>query len=176
MSESEPELIPRTLEEWEAKWEKEETEARNKGLLRYWFFHRIPDMWDSCRSKTHDAWYYIKCKLWYRYNVVKIESLPPTWHDPDTLMLFSVFQVFENFVKYDACSDWGRSNEEVKQVYNESFPGMGDERARDWQKIHDLYDWWMKYKDERHTYVEDMDEIENEKLCELIKLRGYLWS
>ncbi len=31
----------------------------------------------------HDSWYWIKCRLWHRYNVVVCRPLPPTWCDRD---------------------------------------------------------------------------------------------
>ena len=38
--------------------------------------------WD----RIHDSWYYLKCLLFHRYNVIKVRSLPPTWVDRDELM------------------------------------------------------------------------------------------
>jgi hypothetical protein len=59
--------------------------------------------------KLCDAWYYIKCAVWHRYNRVHVKTLPPTWCDRCQLLPHAMFQVLDDFVKRE-CSpgivDW----------------------------------------------------------------------
>lgn len=34
-------------------------------------------------KRLRDFFYWLKCRLWHRYNVVVCESLPLTWNDRD---------------------------------------------------------------------------------------------
>src|SRR4051812_47476278 len=47
--------------------------------------------------------YYLKCRFWRKYNVVKVRSLPPTWVDRDRLLLHAAFQILCDVVEKE---DW----------------------------------------------------------------------
>lgn len=84
--------------------------------------------------KIHDLWYWIKCRLWYQYNYVKIKTLSPTWHDRDCVLIHAMFQILDDFVtreKPDDAIDWDSTPRHRK--------------ARD--KMDELLDWW------RNTYL-----------------------
>ncbi len=80
----------------------------------------------------NDRWYWLKCRLWHKYNVVTCEALPPTWCDRDHLMLFAAFQILEDFVEREQ----GHFYEDVYTLY---VTDCGHERARqeeaDWDAI-----------------------------------------
>jgi len=81
------------------------------------------------RRKIHDLWYWLKCKLFHPYNVVKIKSLPCTWTDRDHIMAHVLFQILDDFInkeKPDLIIDWD-SDPEHRQ-------------ARD--KMTEIINWW----------------------------------
>lgn len=45
-----------------------------------------------------ELWYYVKCRLWRRYNVINVHTLPPTWMDADERMLHSMFAILEGVI------------------------------------------------------------------------------
>ena len=122
----------------------------------------------ACRW-LHDSWYWLKCRLCHRYNVVVCKALPPTWCDCDYLMLFATFQILEDFVEREQ----GHFYEDVYTLYLD----CGEERAReeeaDWDAIRSLYVWWKVRKNDKYT--DDYDE-DNAMLKRLIDLRKYLWT
>jgi len=88
------------------------------------------------RRKIHDLWYWLKCKLFHPYNVVKIKSLPYTWTDRDHIMVHAMFTILDDFIKKekpDLIIDWDSDPEHRK--------------ARD--KMDELNDWfhniYLKY-------------------------------
>ncbi len=45
-----------------------------------------------------ELWYYVKCRLWRRYHVLTIRTLPPTWQDTDTKMLHAMFHLLGDVI------------------------------------------------------------------------------
>lgn len=50
-------------------------------------------------SKIGDAWYYLKCKFWHKYNTVTATALPPTYIDRCELIRHSMFQILTDFLE-----------------------------------------------------------------------------
>ena len=117
----------------------------------------------------HDSWYWLKCRLWHRYNVVVCRPLPPTWCDRDYLMLFTTFQILEDFVDREQ----GHFFENVYPLYLDCGKERTREEERDWDAIRNLYVWWQSRKADK--YADDYDE-DNAMLKRLIDLRKYLWT
>ncbi len=117
----------------------------------------------------HDSWYWIKCRLWHRYNVVVCRPLPPTWCDRDYLLLFAAFQILENFIQQEE----GHFHDDVYKLYLDCGEERAREEERDWNEIRVLYAWWQERKDAK--YNDDYDK-DNEMLHRLINVRKYLWS
>ena len=121
--------------------------------------------------RLHEGWYWLKCRLWHRYNVVVCRALPPTWQDRDYLLLYAAFQLLEDFVKKEQPWEW------AGDVYAVYIVDCDEEMARDreatWKTVHELYDWWKKRKnDDSH---DDYDE-DSAMLHKLIDVRGCLWT
>lgn len=91
--------------------------------------------------------------------LLKIHSLKPVkegWVDKDMIMLHSCFQLLVDFVEQE-----DGLNHCNYEYHKESI----DTAKR-------LYDWWQENKD-----TIDIDDAEaDEKLIELVKMRGFLWT
>lgn len=90
---------------------------------------------------------------------LKITTLPTAkeaWIDRDMIMLHACFQLLVDFVeKEDGLNHW--SYESYKEPMDE---------------LRCLYDWW---KENKNTISID-DEVADENLIRLVKLKGYLWT
>jgi hypothetical protein len=130
--------------------------------------------------RLHDAWYWLKCRLWHRYNVVVCRDLPPTWCDRDYLLLYAAFTIFAEFVEREK----GHFDEpDVFALYSDYQGEDPDERAKveayarrmavEWKTIRELYAWWQgrKGNNDFDDYYED-----SAMLHRLIAVRGHLWT
>lgn len=118
----------------------------------------------------HNSWYWLKCRLWYRYNVVVCKPLPPTWQDRDYLLLYAAFQILEDFIRKE--QPWEFTGD-VYTEYAEYNIESARQRDKDWKVIRELYTWWSlrKDNDEHDDYEED-----TKMLHKLINMRKYLWT
>jgi len=114
-----------------------------------------------------EAWYWLKCRLWRRYNVIYIKSLPPTWTDRDMVMLHAAFQVLSDFVEKEE----GHFYEDVYTLYEASGVLDALRREDEWRTIRELYHWWQKRKLTPGSNFED-----TEQLHRLMNVRTLLWT
>lgn len=90
---------------------------------------------------------------------LEIKSLPnlKTWVDRDIIMLFSCFQILEDYI-------------ELKQ----GLTHANQEFHKDWIKeVNSLYDWWKIRKLELYNKNDEEDDLMLERL---IKIRRTLWT
>lgn len=121
----------------------------------------LKDVFKDLRPRIiHDIWYKIKCKFFHPYNVVKIESLPCTWSDRDTILAHAMMQILKDFVikeKIDEMIDWDSdrahraARNKMDEILNwwENTYLIFDEYEGlefDWQKK-PYDDMWIKCKD-----------------------------
>ena len=158
------------------------------------------------RYRIKNWFYYLKCLLFKRYNVLRIRTLPPTWSDRDTILSHAMFQILDDFVNKEC-----RKNCPVNWDHNED-----SKNAR--QNMDELLDWWhntyLKFDcmegydqtkatpdSERFTKSEhgdysvwscneydkeffaeagrkeaQMERDLNEKVKEILEMRLYLWT
>ena len=169
--------------EWD-EWDKWHEEAKKKYPVRHFLSWEF-SIWCSrtWRRFIHEPWYYTKCALWHRYNVVKVRTLPPTWVDRNEILLHAMFQILTDFV-------------EMEKPYGLE-PGADDPiHKEEWEQIRGLYDWWKKERPARPDYIDVVindgatpenykkageieqayDEEDTAKLKRLVELRGMLWT
>lgn len=156
--------------------------------------------------KLHDIWYRIKCKLWYRYNVVKVRTLPPTWVDRDTLLVHAMFQILDDFVNKECIGGWVDWDSDEK---HRSVRAKMDELLNWFHNVYlkfdefeglefDKIEWEDRFypKEEGSNFVQMKPSSENDKKCyqvahqrelqirkdlnkklkELIDIKDYLWT
>jgi hypothetical protein len=97
------------------------------------FYESLEKIWPSTflgkvRRKLHDAWYYLKCALWHRYNRIHVKTLPPTWSDRCTVLPHAMFQILVDFIEREKPFDH----------FDTSY------HQEDWDKIDNLYHWWKE--------------------------------
>lgn len=162
-----------TLEEWE-DWH---TEAKKKYPIRYFLTHTLP-----CRTRrgwyrfVHEPWYWLKCRLFHRYNVIVCRKLGPTWVDRDHLMFHAAFQCLVDYVEKEDPEAATQTWNDVYKLYRTpngdgNNHNQAKKRADDYMVIKKLYHWYKKLD----PYDNDHQK-QNEMLHRLIDIRGYLWT
>jgi len=161
----------------------------------YWWLSR-------CKRKIADKYYYCKCFLFHRYNVVKAKTLPPTWVDRDLLLLHSSFAVFCDVIENEKLLEnigWDHTEQieemkkedwEDKQSQADNIKALQEKHEHD-QKLEKelkyLYNWWKVVRPERQEemskpsnwdYDKDLKyyEEDTDHLIRLMKIRKTLWT
>lgn len=148
---------------------------------------------------AHEPWYWLKCRLWHQYNVVRIKTLPPTWMDRDEVLLHAAFQIFCDFVEREKPTEFEKTWQEYYDLYfgDGDFPGAAEhakQRADDAQVLKDLYRWWTVDRPARKDPFdlpegyskeelnaageaeEAMHKEDEEMLVKLCRFRRHLWT
>lgn len=147
----------------------------------------VPGSMFRWSGRLNEAWYWLKCRVWHQYNVVRVRTEPPTWRDSADFVLPLLMQMLTNFVE----------KERPFEHFDTSFHYDG------WWSIRDIYEWWHIRRPERvkrqgeslrawsrnrrttdgdrlfaeHRRLEADGEAEDEAMMiRLIKLRGHLWT
>ncbi len=175
--------VPEALgfDEWD-EWHKN---AKRKFRVRYFISRTLPVFASrTWRQFVHNPWYSIKCRLWHRFNVVYVKTLPPTWMDRDTVLLHAAFQILTDFVE--------------KEKPFDHFDTENSPNKREWVELRALYVWWGKVrpvridlldaidmagnKPTREDYSnaseqeDDWDREDDKMLHRLIRIRGIMWT
>ena len=131
-----------------------------------------------------------------KYNVIKIQSLGPKWHDRDTVLLHAAFQILVDFVEGEkpfAIINWTsdkehkRARREIAKLYcwwkrirparqeaefNGEIPGRfgnPNASAKDCAA-------WKKYCAESYRLENIWEDEDNRMLCRLVRIRKWLWT
>lgn len=140
-------------------------------------------------SRIRDFFYWLKCKLFHPYNVVKITTLPPTWTDRPEVMLHANFQILVDYVEgeepfkvlnWDWCEEKKRSpRAEIESLYNwwkferqKKIDSIAERFSVEYQ-ARGLTNLAQSLLDEETAIYEKEDE---ENLIRLMKIRRILWT
>jgi hypothetical protein len=85
------------------------------------------------RGRLPELWYYIRCRFWYRYHVITIRDLPPTWMDADTRLLHAAFQTLGDVI-------------EKEHIFDRNSPEGDPSDGKSWAwalgEMQTLWTWW----------------------------------
>lgn len=151
----------------------------------------------------YDKWYYVKCWLWHKHNRVHVRTLSPTWHDRGDLLPHAIFQILEDFVKKE-CSpgivDWNADEEHIRlrkrmdelldwwhntYLMFDEFEGFDETKEHPERFVPSektgFYE--LQFNEYEHEFYrkagekrDAMDRELTEKLCEIIRMRDWLWT
>lgn len=146
------------------EWDEWHEETAREHPIQYFFRHTLrifcSRLW---RQLVTDPWYWLKCRVWHRYNVV-CQGLPATWCDRDTLLLHVAFQCLTDFIEKERPWEFEATSEKIAELYEGC-------RVQEWATIRELYVWWLGRRDD----YEDHDE-DDAMLHKLIDVREYFWT
>ncbi len=125
----------------------------------------IPVLWNKYGEKIQEIYwsiipydyrpsqifYYFKCLLFKRYNIVKCRYLDCRWHDRDTILAHTMFEILSQFIEKECSTD----NIEWYGEYGSKIIVNGKEKyVRD--EMQDIYDWWHKKYNKEYPETEDI--------------------
>lgn len=151
------------------EWDEWEIKMQEECPIRYfvhWYLPIFLSRW--YRILWKDPIYYVKCRLFKKYNVVTCVYLPPTWCDRDWLMVHCCFQLLKDFIEKEKPWEFTASESEIKEAYSE----QGIERFEMWNELKCLYVWWIKNKG-KFDYDTEVIQINLESL---IRIRRIMWT
>jgi len=126
--------------------------------------------------------------MFKKYDIVNISGLDGyrcAWIDCDNAMLLACFKLLNDFVEKEdprvglrTLEDYGYHSsclnepcEKCKEHNDIQFIAAQIERDK---KVRELYNWWNKERNEE-DWIKQHD-VDTEKLIELMKIRGCLWT
>lgn len=116
---------------------------RNKFKKLYRNLIKIP-LW-----RLRDAWWWVKYRVIpkHKYTTIKLKRLKPGYYDPDTLILYTMFEIFEEFMERQLTNP-----QLVWEYAEEHYPEWMDpyeiekdiaHRNQLWEEMNELYNWWV---------------------------------
>lgn len=158
--------------DWD-EWENWNATAKKRYPVRWLLSRTIPRIWHRTWNRfVHEPIYWLKCRLWFRYNVVVCRRLPPTWCDRDALLLHASFQLLTDFVEQEKPWAVNASDKQIQDAYEVCGEEECVTRTAQWAEVKALYDWWKSYDFDG----DDNYELESSMLVRLIAVRGCLWT
>ncbi len=89
-----------------------------------------------------ELWYYLKCRVWKRYNVVRVKTLQPTYTDPMNILLHASFAVLEDLIFEERIFD---------RTADDGDPNDGKSWAWALKEMEELWHWWTVARFEREA-------------------------
>jgi hypothetical protein len=151
------------------------------------------------KYRPHDMYYWLICRLYYQYNVVKIRRLSPTWNDPTELLPEAIFQIFIDFIEKERPleiidTQWADHKDKwdkVKEIYawlkdlpnkEADIERLQDEYFKTYPlAIANVWDGDMRNEEEHTVFkkvvdIEDnLEEEKTQRAIEILSLRNLLW-
>lgn len=191
-------------------WEDWEEKVKELYPVRYFLVEElVPWIRRKWRRYAKDPLYWLKCHLHPKHRYHMLDLRQPKvkgeyayrygWMDSDTQMVFALFNILNNFVKYEMPSWYCPSEEEIAE--DESLMGQ----RHKYLEVKAIHYWWnvdrkrqeaalseltSKWHDahttgdpSEHQLWKDLDDLkksnkdkEDEMLVRLLKVRGSLWT
>lgn len=145
-----PDNVAMSSEEWRKLRKHDE-----KYFIRYFLFDTIPLEFSRIKRRFKDLkyWFLYRLSKKHQYHVIKPKTLKPNYHDPDTLLLHSVFHILCDYKENEMDRiNWAHS-EEAQEIA---------------KKINDAYEYWTVKRpalvEEEDHYVTLWSELRS-KMC-----------
>ena len=134
--------------------------------IYYWFW----------RKPGQIKWFFLhRFHPRYQYNIVRT-GLPPGYYDTDKRMETAIIKLFVDFIEIEKPFD---------QFDTDNPKYCTPEQIANWAEIKELYHYFRHADRWMHDRELDWNDIEGskkrnaeftEKLCSVVKLRGYYWT
>lgn len=109
--------------------------------------------WLRVRGLLWECWYYLKCRLWRRYNTVTAPTLPPTWSDAVEKLLHVSMAILVDVVEKEDILNHCAWTE--REHMGPDAPATPIEpQYSNLQEIATIYDWWKNVRPLRQDPTE----------------------
>ncbi len=138
----------------------------------------LPKYLKNLKYNVGDFWYYLKCKLWHKFNTVTAKNLPPTWTDRDNLLIHITFQIVCDFVEKELENENPFSSDSEDEESKKSILTWRSAT----QELIDMRDWYINvyvpwYNSDGSYETENyMREVVKLKMKRVVDLMGYMWT
>lgn len=175
------------------EWDEWDKKAKKEHPIAFLLLITIPGYFGRMKNKLRNAVWWVKHRIIPRHRYHLIDTkLPPEYYDIDVRMLYGCFSLLVDYVENELphASSVDKKNKSKRQIGLEALDSYivfnleEDQKnhADMYQEIKDLYLWWndvyLKRNDEQYVpelYEQNYQE-DNEKLIQLVKLRGFMWT
>lgn len=110
-------------------------------------YRDVYGLWDHrawrLSGRLTEYWYYWRCRLWTRWNVVRVRTLAPVYTDRSELLLHVAFQVFTDYMERERDQIW--SSEACREDMASGDGWSADELPRAIER-EALYEWWTRQR------------------------------
>lgn len=167
------------------QWEDWHSDMKKKYPIRYFlqetlvFFIKSHFIWKISR-----IFYWLRCHTYTKYHLIDIRDKKNNYKwgyiDPREKLLFSSFKILKDFIEKELAMDTYKNLDDFVKNYENTT--KDDPYSTHWvdayKEIAILYKWWTVDRSDIINSIEDYnkDQMDNEMLLRLIKIREYLWD
>ncbi len=104
------------------------------------------------KIRLKDAYWWVQYRVnpKHKYTTIKLKRLDPGYHDPETLLFYSMFEIFEEFMKTqlaDSHVKWVLTKDDFEKWMIEDDPKSVEKEIKSrndlWDEMNAIYDWWI---------------------------------
>jgi len=125
----------------------------------------------SAKWKINNAYWWVQYRInpKHKFTTIKLKKLKPGYYDPDALIFYAMFEIFEGFMKRQL------TDPQIVWEYNESHftdwmieddpEGVQREiesRNALWKEMNEIYDWWVNVYPNRESTLPDYPSLPKE--------------
>jgi|ERR1700691_481442 len=128
--------------------------------IRYFINFTIPDFYLGIKDKIRSVSYWFRYRTTQRYHIIKLHGLSPGWYDTDTRILYSCFNLLNDFVEIELSHMFTYTRDQIKWrkksskklglKYLQEIIDSPESRAIDIHSANEqkeLYLWWENRRD-----------------------------
>ena len=150
--------------DWEKKLESEYPIRYAIGESINLFFRPLR----TAKRKLKNAYWWVQYRVnpKHKYTTIKLKRLDPGYHDPDILLFYSMFEIFEGFMKTqltDSHVKWVLTKDDFEEWWEEKDVEKEMKKRNDlWDEMNTIYDWWINVYPNREGTLPEYPKIPKE--------------
>jgi len=153
--------------DWEKKLESEYPKRYAIGDA----INRFLQPFRTAKWKLKNAYWWVQYRVnpKHNYTTIKLKKLDPGYYDPDAIMFYAMFEIFEEFMKRQLTEPyivWEYDESHFPEWMVEDDPeGVKKEiewRNTLWKEMNDIYNWWVNVYPNRESTLPEYPTIPKE--------------
>ena len=103
----------------------------------------------TLKRRLKDGYWWVKYRITpkHKYTTIKLKRLDPGYYDADKLLMYFMFEIFEDFMKRQLTNPihvWEYTLEDFEHVDEDEAQKEVDVRNATWAEMNKIYDWWIE--------------------------------
>ncbi|KKL95245.1 hypothetical protein LCGC14_1856510, partial [marine sediment metagenome] len=160
--------------DWDKKLESEYPIRYAIGKIIKLFFQPLR----AGKRKLKNAYWWVQYRVnpKHKYTTIKLKYLDPGYYDPETLLFYSMFEIFEEFMKTqltDSHVKWVLTKDDFEEWMIEDDLASVEKEIKSrndrWKEMNAIYDWWINVYPNRESTLPKYPTLPKEwgSLCVL---------